>query len=112
MDDHDEPLAELRRVLDMYRSGQMLRDASRLRRDGDLQGALALAREASARSPENDNAWVTLAALLLDDGREDDAFDALERAVELNPGRRRTLPDAGDFERVREDPRFLRLIGR
>ena len=112
VDDHDEPLAELRRVLNMYRSGQMLREASRMRRDGDLQGALAVAREASARSPENDNAWVTLAAILLDSGREDDAFDALERAVELNPGRRRTLPDAGDFERVREDPRFLRLIGR
>lgn len=112
VDDHDEPLAELRRVLDMYRSGQMLREASRMRRDGDPQGALALAREASARSPENDNAWVTLAALLLDSGSEDDAFDALERAVELNPGRRRTLPDADDFERVREDPRFLRLIGR
>ncbi len=112
VDDHDEPLAELRRVLNMYRSGQMLREASRMRRDGDLQGALALAREASARSPENDNAWVTLAALLLDGGREDDAFDALGRAVELNPGRRRTLPGADDFARVREDPRFLRLIGR
>ncbi|MXW55264.1 MAG: DUF1028 domain-containing protein, partial [Gemmatimonadales bacterium] len=112
VDDHDEPLAELRRVLDMYRSGQMLREASRLRRDGNLPGALALARDASARSPENDNAWVTLAALLLDSGRDEDAFDALERAVELNPGRRRTLPGADDFERVREDPRFLRLIGR
>ena len=112
VDDHDEPLAELRRVLDMYRSGQVLREASRLRRDGDLEGALALAREATASSPENDNAWVTLAAILLDDGREDDAFDALARAVELNPGRRRTLPGADDFERVREDPRFLRLIGR
>ena len=112
VDDHDEPLVELRRVLDMYRSGQMLREASRLRRDGDLPGALALASDASARSPENDNAWVTLAALLLDSGREEDAFDALERAVELNPGRRRTLPDADDFERVRDDPRFLRLIGR
>ena len=112
VDDHDEPLAELRRVLNMYRSGQMLREASQMRRDGDLQGALTLAREASARSPENDNAWVTLAAILLDDGREDDAFDALERAVELNPGRRRTLPGAADFERVRENPRFLRLIGR
>ena len=112
VDDHDEPLVELRRVLNMYRSGQMLREASRMRRDGDLQGALVRARDAVAMSPENDNAWVTLAAILLDDGREEEAFDALERAVDLNPGRRRTLPEADDFERVGEHPRFLSLIGR
>ena len=112
VDDHDEPLVELRRVLNMYRSGQMLRDAARLRRDGDLRGAAGIARRASAKSPENDNAWVSMAAILVEAGREDLAFDALERAIELNPGRRRTLPNDDDFERVREDPRFLRLIGR
>ena len=44
VDDHDEPLVELRRVLNMYRSGQMLREAGRMRRDGDLRGAVALVR--------------------------------------------------------------------
>ena len=112
VDDHDEPLAELRRVLNMYRSGQMLREAARLRRDGDLRGAAGIARRASAKSPENDNAWVSMAAILVEAGREDLAFDALERAVELNPGRRRTLPNDDDFESIREDPRFLSIVGR
>ena len=112
VDDHDEPLAELRRVLNMYRSGQMLREAARLRRDGDLRGAAAVARRASAKSPENDNAWVSMAAILVEAGREDLAFDALERAVELNPGRRRTLPNDDNFESIREDPRFLSIVGR
>ena len=112
VDDHDEPLAELRRVLNMYRSGQMLREAARLRRDGDLRGAAAVARRASAKSPENDNVWVSMAAILVEAGREDLAFDALERAVELNPGRRRTLPNDDNFESIREDPRFLSIVGR
>ena len=112
VDDHDEPLAELRRVLNMYRSGQMLREAARLRRDGDLRGAAAVARRASAKSPENDNVWVSMAAILVEAGREDLAFDALERAVELNPGRRRTLPNDDNFESIREAPRFLSIVGR
>ena len=112
VDDHDEPLAELRRVLNMYRSGQMLREAARLRRDGDLRGAAAVARRASAKSPENDNVWVSMAAILVEAGREDLAFDALERAVELNPGRRRTLQNDDNFESIREDPRFLSIVGR
>ncbi|WP_419161495.1 efflux RND transporter periplasmic adaptor subunit [Candidatus Palauibacter sp.] len=111
VDDHDEPLVELRRVLHMYRSGQMLREAGRMRRDGDLRGAVALVREATRKSPENDNVWVSMAAMLFESGREDAAFEALERAVELNPGRRRTLPRDDDFASVRDDPRFLRIIG-
>ena len=112
VDDHAEPLAELRRVLNLYRSGRMLRDAARLRRDDDLEGGLEMARAAADKSPENDNAWVSVAALLIATGNEEGAFDALERAVQLNPGRRRTLPRDDDFESVREAPRFLRLIGR
>ncbi|WP_423925075.1 DUF1028 domain-containing protein [Candidatus Palauibacter sp.] len=112
VDDHDEPLVEMRRVLNVYRSGRMLREAGQMRRDGDLEGAEALAREASRTSPGNDNVWVSLASMLLELGREDDAFEALERAVELNPGRRRTLPRDDAFEGVRDDPRFLRIVGR
>ncbi|WP_419165407.1 DUF1028 domain-containing protein [Candidatus Palauibacter sp.] len=112
VDDHDEPLVEMRRVLNVYRSGQMLREAGQMRRDGDLEGAEARAREASRASPGNDNVWVSLASILLELGREEDAFAALERAVELNPGRRRTLPRDNAFEGVRDDPRFLRIVGR
>lgn len=112
VDDHDAPLDELRRVLNVYRSGLMLRDASRMRRDGDLEGAARRAREAVRTSMGNDNAWVALASALLELGREEPALTALERAVELNPGRRRTLPRDDDFQSVRDDPRFLRIIGR
>ncbi len=112
VDDHDTPLDELRRVLNMYRSGQMLRDASQKRRDGDPESALGIASAAAEKSPENDNVWVALAEIYLDLGREAEVFEALERAVDLNPGRRRTLLTDDDFAQIRDDERFLRLVGR
>lgn len=110
VDDHDLPLVEMRRVLDMYRSGMLLRDASAKRSDGDLREALEIASAARDRSPENDNAWVALAEIYLDLGQRDDVFAALVRAVELNPGRRVTLPGDADFESIHDDPEFLRIV--
>ncbi len=111
VDDHDEPLKEMRRVLNMYRSGMMLREAGQKRRDGDATGALEIARAAAEKSPENDNVWVALAEIYLDLNREDEMYEALERAIELNAWRRSTLPAAEDFESIRDDPRFRRLVG-
>jgi uncharacterized Ntn-hydrolase superfamily protein len=111
VDDHDEPLVEMRRVLNVYFSGLMLRDASRLRADGDLVGALQTASAARDRSPANDNAWVALGEIYLEMGREADAFVAIERAVELNPGRKFTLPRDDDFESVHGHPEFRRIVG-
>ena len=46
-------------------------------------------------------------------GRDAEALASLGRAVELNPGRMRTLPPGpGNFESLRENPHFLRrLVG-
>lgn len=110
VDDHAEPLGELRRVLGLFRSGQMLRDANRKRQEGYLDTALALALVARDKSPENDNAWVALAEIYLGLDRMADVFSALERAVALNPGRKRTLLRDEDFESLRNDPEFLRIV--
>ncbi|MDX1396436.1 MAG: DUF1028 domain-containing protein [Gemmatimonadota bacterium] len=111
VDDHAEPLVELRRVLDVYRSGLVIRDARTALSDGDARRALGLAQRASEISPRNDNAWVVLARVYLELDREADALAALERAVDLNPGRRNTLPGDDDFEPLHDHPEFRRIIG-
>lgn len=111
VDDHREPLVELRRVLDLHFSGEIIRTANELRAAGDLAGALAAAFEARDRSPENDNAWVALATVQLEMGREDQMIESLARAVELNPGRRTTLPTDTNFQSVWDDVRFKGLTG-
>ena len=111
VDDHVEPLGELRRVLNLFRSGQMLRDANQKRQEGYLDTALSLALVARDKSPENDNAWVALAEIYLGLERMADVFSALERAVALNPSRNRTLLRDDDFEILRHDQDFLRIVG-
>jgi uncharacterized Ntn-hydrolase superfamily protein len=111
VDDHRAPLVELRRILDLQRSGEILRTIGQSLAAGDLDGALAAAEEARERSPANDNAWVALANVQLRMGDREAAFASLRRAVELNPGRRRTLPRDRNFESVHDDPEFRRIVG-
>ena len=111
VDDHPRPLEELRRVLNLFRSGQMVRNANASLAEGDLEEALATATAARDRSPENDNAWVALAAAQARMERPGDALESLRRAVELNPGRMRTLPRDQNFASLHENPEFLRLVG-
>ena len=111
VDDHEEPLAELRRILDLQRSGEMIRTIGPLLQAGDLSGAMDAAEAARDKSPENDNAWVALANVQLRSGDRDGALDSLRRAVELNPGRRTTLPRDRNFESIHDDPDFRRIIG-
>jgi len=111
VDDHPRPLEELRRVLNLFRSGQMVRNANASLTEGDVAEALATATAARDRSPENDNAWVALAAAQARMERPGDALESLRRAVELNPGRMRTLPRDQNFSSLHENPEFLRLVG-
>lgn len=92
VDDHKQPLAELRRLLNMERSLEMLAEVSRFIRAGDLKMALQAAVAARNRSPENDNAWVALAGVYARMDNKAEALSALKRAGELNPANARRLP--------------------
>lgn len=109
VDDHRTPLAELRRLLNMVRSGQLLSEANRKATDGDFAAATDTGLKATALSPENDNAWVALASIHLRAGRKPAALDALRKAIELNPANRRQLPRNRNFEALHADPEFRRL---
>ena len=111
VDDHPRPLEELRRVLNLFRSGQMVRNANASLAEGNLEEALATATAARDKSPGNDNAWVAVAAVQARIGRDGDALESLRRAVELNPGRTRTLPRDQNFESLHRNSDFLRLVG-
>ncbi|MBI2816919.1 MAG: DUF1028 domain-containing protein [Acidobacteria bacterium] len=92
VDDHKQPLVELRRLLNMQRSLDMLTEANRFIRSGDLKRALQAAIAARDRSPENDNAWVALAGVYARMDSKAEALTALKRASELNPANAHRLP--------------------
>jgi uncharacterized Ntn-hydrolase superfamily protein len=92
VDDHKQPLTELGRLLNMERSNEMLTEVAGAIRAGDLKKALATATTARDRSPENDNAWVSLAGVYARMDNKAEALAALKRAGELNPANVKRMP--------------------
>ena len=98
IDDHRQPLVELRRLLDLVRSGQMVAEANVLLAGGGINQALEKALAARDKSPENDNAWIALANAYGKLNRKPEAVAALKRAAELNPANKINLPRNPIFE--------------
>jgi uncharacterized Ntn-hydrolase superfamily protein len=110
VDDSRQPLVELRRILNIYWSGQMISEGNTKFNGGDMEGGLKVLQAARDKSPANDNAWTALANAYLKMDRKTDALDALRKAVELNPGNKRQVPRNRNFEKLLEDPDFVKIV--
>ena len=98
VDDSRQPLTELRRLLDIQRSGELVSQANTQFQAGNLDAALERALAARDKSPGNDNAWVMLGAVYVKMNRMAEAKEAVQHAVELNPANGRNLPKNPNFE--------------
>jgi uncharacterized Ntn-hydrolase superfamily protein len=92
VDDNREPLPELRRLLNMVRSAELIREVTVLISSVSFDQALDKAVAARDRSPEYDNAWIALATVYVKLNRNAEAVEALQRAVALNPANKVNLP--------------------
>jgi uncharacterized Ntn-hydrolase superfamily protein len=110
VDDHRTPLVELRRILNLWRSGQVLSQANQQLQAGEVTAALATAQQAVDLAPESDNAWIALAHMRLRAGQRPGVFEALQRAVSLNPTARQSLQRNQNFESIREAPEFRKIV--
>jgi uncharacterized Ntn-hydrolase superfamily protein len=111
VDEHRTPFAELRRILNAVRSGEMVSEANQRLTAKDFKGALEKATAAQQKSPASDGAWVALANIQLQMGQKGEALSALEHAVELNPANKRQLQSNKAFEALYKDPGFLKIVG-
>ena len=100
VEDHPDPVGELRRLVDLHASYQRVEAGDELAAAGDVEGALAEYAAAHEAHPDHPELafWhgVTLAA----GGREQDARALLRRAYADSEGWRellRRLPAAGLF---------------
>jgi uncharacterized Ntn-hydrolase superfamily protein len=111
VDDSREPLAELRRLLNIYWSGQMITEGNTLINAGKMDEGIEVLMAARDRSPGNDNAWVALASAYIRANRKADALSAVAKAIEINPSSRRQFLRNTNFKDLQADPDFLRLVG-
>jgi tetratricopeptide (TPR) repeat protein len=114
VNDHARPLTELRRLLTVRQSGEIIASANRSFESGDREQGLRRLLELRERIPDNDNVWIALGSLYLKMNRKADALNAVRRAVELNPSNKRKgsggLPRHPSFEALRADPEWLRIM--
>jgi uncharacterized Ntn-hydrolase superfamily protein len=111
VDDHPEPMVELRRLLNVLRSGEMITQGNQKLNSGDLKGGLDILIAATQKSPANDNTWVAAANAYLKNNRKPDALNALRKAVELNANNKQRLPANANFQSLLQDPEFKRIFG-
>ncbi|WP_460183133.1 TPR end-of-group domain-containing protein [Thermopirellula anaerolimosa] len=69
----------------------------------DLEAALAV-------QPDHALVIYNLACYYSLAGRVEPALDCLRRALELEPEFRLLIPDEGDFDPIRDDPRFAAIV--
>ena len=107
VDDHLEPVAELRRMLALSRAYERVEIGDELAAAGKVEAALAEYAAAHAEQPDSAELAFWHGVALAANGREDEARPLLERAYAHGDGWRellRRLPEAGLFP---DDPELV-----
>ncbi len=101
VEDHPQPLQELRRLLQVHRAYERMNDGDERLAEGDAAGALAEYAAAAALDPENVEIRFWQAVTLAQSGRLEDALPLFREVFGLEPRWRevtRRLPPAGQLD--------------
>jgi uncharacterized Ntn-hydrolase superfamily protein len=86
VEDHPQPLRELRRLVGLRRAYDLADEAERRITGGDLEGAAAGFERALAEAPDNLESGFWLGLALAGSGRVDEGRAHLQRAIADDPG--------------------------
>jgi uncharacterized Ntn-hydrolase superfamily protein len=111
VDDHPEPLDELRRLLGIHWSLAYSLASYWHYERGDYEGAIEAIQPALRRSPETALGWFNVSCYEALAGRREDALEHLRRAVELDPSVRAQARADRDFDALRSDDAFVQIVG-
>jgi uncharacterized Ntn-hydrolase superfamily protein len=110
VDDHPEPVKELRRILTIKLAWAQLFEASKWRQKGNIKKAAEILKAAVLRYPDQAVLHYDLACYLALLGEKEDALKALERALQLDAGLKELAKKDDDLKPLRSDPRFEKLV--
>jgi uncharacterized Ntn-hydrolase superfamily protein len=110
VEDHPQPIAELRRLLGIHLVWDAVRRAGVFQAPGRYAEGVAVLREAAARLGEDAVLLYDLACFESLTGETEQALGHLARALELEPGLRAGAAADSDFDALRQDPRFTALV--
>src|SRR5260221_392384 len=110
VDDHPEPIEELRRLLGIHLVWDALRSATAHYAPGRYADGVALLAAAHERFGDDPVLLYDLACFECLDGRTGDALDHVKRAIELDPGVRAAIAVDSDFAALAASPEFQTLV--
>jgi uncharacterized Ntn-hydrolase superfamily protein len=110
VEDHPEPIVELRRLLGIHQIWDALRRATSFHQPGKYAEGAALLRVELAKQGDDPVLLYDLACFESLAGESEGALAHIARALELDPQLRPGAARDSDFDPVRQDPRFQSLV--
>jgi len=111
VDDHERPIAELRRIFGMWKINALIQHGYVLVEHGDFEAAYRAGREAVALDGETGEPNYHLACYYSRGGRSEDALAELANAVARDASLGKRAATDTDLTPLRDDPRFRALTG-
>ncbi len=112
VDDHAEPIQELRRIFNLWKVRALTLEGYRLVGTKEYARAIAIGKEAVALDPTSGHSQYNLACFLSRAGRSQEALKMLQEALALDARLARRAAEDSDFEPLHADPAFKQLIAR
>jgi uncharacterized Ntn-hydrolase superfamily protein len=110
VDDHPEPIVELRRLLGIHQVWDALRRASSFHEPGKYRDGAAILRDALARHGDDPVLLYDLACFESLSGDTEEALAHVTRSLELDPQLGPGAAVDSDLEALGQDPRFQALF--
>jgi len=109
VDDHGDPIAELRRLFDMWQGWALILEGYTLCEEERWEEAIAIGRKAAALEPENGEPHYHLGCYFAKAGKRQEAMHELKIATGLDPELGPRARKDTDYEPYWEDALFLRI---
>jgi uncharacterized Ntn-hydrolase superfamily protein len=110
VDDHADPLVELRRVYGLWRSVRLVNDAYRLVEEKKYVEAIAIGEQAARLDPDSGEPFYHLACFHARAGDPDRAMHYLQWALRLRPAMRAQATKDPDLATLREREDFQNMV--
>jgi len=112
VDDHPEPIKELRRIFDLWKVQALIQEGYRRLEDRQYDRAIEAGRQALALDARSGESQYHLACYYSRAGNKVDALKMLRDAIGLDAKLAPRAAADSDFETLREDPEFKKLTGK
>ena len=109
VDDHANPFAELRRVLNVRLSGQVMLRSAELAKAGKIAEALEVEKQAVGMNPKNERLHFELAQRYAEAGEYLNALLSLQQAIAIQPRLKWDAVESPAFMKMRDSVEFKRL---